>query len=752
MADLITMLSAAAGAAPKGYEIQRSLRFNSADSAYLSRTFASAGNRRTWTWSGWVKRVSSGTTQHLIRTNTTPITLLRFEAGDSLYFYSVGVSAEIRTTALYRDFSAWYHVVLAVDTTQATSSNRIKLYVNGVQVTAFSTETYPSQNTELGINTASAHAIGATTTPDEFANQYLADVHFIDGSALTPSSFGENDTDTGVWQPKKYAGTYGTNGFYLNFSDNSNTTASTLGKDYSGNGNNWTPSGFSVTAGAGNDSLVDTPTQYGTDTGAGGQVRGNYATWNPLINGDSAANGNLDVTNDTARSTQALLQFDTYWEITSTGGTTTAGTVSATGTTNTTTIADTKTYGFRLTTAGTLDYINITDGGSFTNITTGLTGQQFIYASAASATTGSLNTGQRPFAATAPSGFKALVTTNLPEPTVVQGDEYFNTVLYTGTGSSQSITGVGFQPDFVWIKERNGAADHGLYDAVRGVQQQLESNTTTDETTESTGLTAFGSDGFTVGSLAQVNTSTDTYVAWNWKANGAGVSNTDGTITSTVSASIDSGFSIVTYTGTGVAGTVGHGLGVAPEIIIVKNRTTSNNWAVNVYNILGTTNNSLWLNLTNGVANVNTWWNSTAPAATVFSIGGVTNETNTSIDTFVAYCFAEVAGFSKFGSLTGNGSADGPFVFLGFRPAFVMLKRTDSTSNWTILDLKREGYNVDNDPLFPNLSDAETTTDLADLLSNGFKLRSTDASVNASAGTYIYMAFAENPVKFSLAR
>jgi hypothetical protein len=272
MADLITMLSAAAGAAPKGYEIQRSLRFNSADSAYLSRTFASAGNRRTWTWSGWVKRVSSGTTQHLIRTNTTPITLLRFEAGDSLYFYSVGVSAEIRTTALYRDFSAWYHVVLAVDTTQATSSNRIKLYVNGVQVTAFSTETYPSQNTELGINTASAHAIGATTTPDEFANQYLADVHFIDGSALTPSSFGENDTDTGVWQPKKYAGTYGTNGFYLNFSDNSNTTASTLGKDYSGNGNNWTPSGFSVTAGAGNDSLVDTPTQYGTDTGAGGHA------------------------------------------------------------------------------------------------------------------------------------------------------------------------------------------------------------------------------------------------------------------------------------------------------------------------------------------------------------------------------------------------------------------------------------------------------------------------------------------------
>jgi hypothetical protein len=249
-----------------------------------------------------------------------------------------------------------------------------------------------------------------------YSNLYLADVFLIDSQALDPSSFGEFDTN-GVWQPIDATRlSYGTNGFHLPFSDNS--TAAALGTDTSGNGNTWTVNNLSVAAGAGNDSLVDTPTNYGTDTGAGGEVVGNYCTWNPLINGDTAANGNLDVTNDTARGTQKLLEYDAYWEITSTGGTTTAGIVSDGGTTNTTTVANGKTYGFKLSAAGSLEYINITDGGSFTSITTGLTGIQFPYASAASATTGSLNAGQRPFAATAPSGFKALTTANLPEGTI----------------------------------------------------------------------------------------------------------------------------------------------------------------------------------------------------------------------------------------------------------------------------------------------------------------------------------------------
>jgi hypothetical protein len=632
------------------------------------------------------------------------------------------------------------------------------MYVNGVQQT-FTGSDYPSQNATPFFNTALEHFIGRYANqfmPTGNFNGYMTEINFIDGQALTPSSFGQTNSATGVWEPIKYTGTYGTNGFFLQFADNSGTTSTTLGKDTSGNGNNWTPNNFSVTAGAGNDSLVDSPTQYGTDTGAGGEVRGNYATWNPLINGDSAANGNLDVTNDTARSTQTLLQFDTYWEITSTGGTTTAGTVSSTGTTNTTTIANGKTYGFRLTAAGTLDYINITDAGSFTNITTGLTGQQFIYASAASATTGSLNTGQRPFAATAPSGFKALVTTNLPTPTIgatstTQANDYFNTVLYTGTGSSLGVTGVGFQPDWVWIKERSGAADHGLYDAVRGVQKQLESNTATAETTESTGLTAFGTDGFTVGALAQLNTNTDTYVAWNWKGNGAGSSNTAGTISSTVSANTTAGFSIVSYTGDGNDNaTVGHGLGVTPSMIIVRRRS-GDDW---YYYQTGLTSISYGLRLNKTDAESSNTSTVKSLSSTTFTLG-TDGMVNVSSNTYIAYVFAAVTGYSAFGSYTGNGSSDGPFIYTGFRPKYVLIKPSSAVDSWQVEDAARSPFNVVNDQLWPNLSDAEqvdSATRQTDFVSNGFKIRGTNTGVNGNGTTYIYAAFAEFPFKYTLAR
>jgi hypothetical protein len=240
-------------------------------------------------------------------------------------------------------------------------------------------------------------------------------------------------------------------------------------------------------------------------------------------------------------------------------------------------------------------------------------------------------------------------------------------------------------------------------------------------------------------------------VAWNWKANGAGVTNTAGSITSTVSANTTSGFSVVTYTGNVTAGaTVGHGLGAAPRMMIVKCRSTAGeNWLV-YHNAIGATK-ALVLDLTLGELTNSAYWNNTAPTSTVFSLG-IGEPVNGNAKTFVAYCFAEISGFSKAFSYTGNGSSDGPFSFTGMRPAYLMIKRTDTTSNWTVLDVKRLGYNVDNNPLFPNLSDAEGTTDLADLLSNGFKLRTTDASVNASGGTYIGFAFAESPFKYSLAR
>ena len=286
-----------------GYQISRSLRFNSADSAYLNRTPASTTNRQIWTWSGWVKRGKLGVNGRVFQAregSTGNQFFLRFNNTDTIFVTGDSGSYTLETTQVFRDPSAWYHIVFACDTTQATSSNRFKLYVNGSQVTAFGTATYPSQNLNTTVNSAFPHGIGAETSgPSEFYDGYITETYLIDGTQLTPSSFGETNAQTGVWQPKAYSGSYGTNGFYLNFSDNSNTTAATLGKDYSGNGNNWTPNNFSVTAGAGNDSLVDSPTSYGTDTGVGGTVRGNYCTLNPLYKNGAGTpaitNGNLDM-------------------------------------------------------------------------------------------------------------------------------------------------------------------------------------------------------------------------------------------------------------------------------------------------------------------------------------------------------------------------------------------------------------------------------------------------------------------------
>jgi hypothetical protein len=347
----------------------------------------------------------------------------------------------------------------------------------------------------------------------------------------------------------------------------------------------------------------------------------------------------------------------------------------------------------------------------------------------------------------------------LPTPTIgattaTQAGKYFNPVLYTGNGTGQSITGVGFQPDFTWIKSRSNALSHGLYDAVRGVQKQLISNSTAAETTETTGLTAFGSDGFTTGLLLQLNTITATYVAWNWKANGSGSTNTAGSITSTVSANNTSGFSVLTYTGTGTAATIGHGLGIAPSMLIFKSRSNgSENW--NVYHkSIGTSNNIL-LNTTGAMFNDTAFINNTAPTSSVLSVGGSgSTGTNQGSGTYVCYAFAEVAGYSKFGSYTGNASTDGPFVYCGFRPAFVLFKRTDATSDWWMYDTKRSPSNEIQIILWPNYSDAEATgaSIAIDILSNGFKPRSSNATFNGTGGTYIYMAFAENPFKYSLAR
>jgi len=350
-----------------------------------------------------------------------------------------------------------------------------------------------------------------------------------------------------------------------------------------------------------------------------------------------------------------------------------------------------------------------------------------------------------------------LSTANLPDPAIdpAQGSspqDYFNTVLYTGNGSSQSLS-VGFQPDFVWGKGRSYSVNHALIDAVRGSDKYLESSTTDAEDTLSTIITSFDSDGFSVGSAGRLNGSGNTYVAWNWKANGSGVSNTDGSITSTVSANTESGFSVVSYTGTAANATVGHGLDSAPEMFMLKNRSATGDWYV-YHSALGATKN-LRLNLDSSAFTTSNLFNDTEPTSTTFSLG-FSAGSNGSGSNYIAYCFHSVEGFSKIGSYTGNGSADGPFVYTGFRPAFVMAKpASPSGDNWLIQDSTRDTFNDSANRLFPNLNIAEiddSPTYSMDFVSNGFKVRSSHTSINNSGNTFIYMAFAENPFKYSNAR
>ena len=319
--------------------------------------------------------------------------------------------------------------------------------------------------------------------------------------------------------------------------------------------------------------------------------------------------------------------------------------------------------------------------------------------------------------------------------------DYFNTVLYTGDGtSSHAITGVGFQPDWVWLKARSSAYSHQLFDVVRGATKLLTSEATDAEQTLS-GVTSFDSDGFTVGSDAGSNNNTTTFASWNWLAGGTASSNTQGDITSTVSANTTSGFSIVSYTGTGSVATVGHGLGVAPKLTIFKRRNNTSNWRV-MTTIIDGTHDILYLNATDAKIDAS----ESAPTSSILNLG-TGNEVNGSSDTYIAYCFAEKKGFSKFGSYTGNGNSDGTFVYTGFKPAFLITKRTDSSTSgdWNIVDTTRNPSNVVGKYVYANLSNAEATASIYDILSNGFKIRESGAGTNASGSSYIYMCFAESP-------
>ena len=328
--------------------------------------------------------------------------------------------------------------------------------------------------------------------------------------------------------------------------------------------------------------------------------------------------------------------------------------------------------------------------------------------------------------------------------TINKSTEHFNTV--TTTGGAKSITGVGFQPDWIWSKRRDSTSDHHVNDAVRGASKLIYTNATTAEQTNANFLTSFDSDGFTTGSAYW--SSSANIVAWNWKANGAGSANTDGTINSTVSANTTSGFSIVSWTGTGANGTIGHGLNSTPQVVIVKDRSAGFGWLFG-HNSLGSWTKNLKLNETIAVETITSTFNSTAPTSSVFSIGS-SGANNGSGNSLIAYCFAEKTGYSKFGSYTGNGNADGNFIYTGFKPAFLIVKRYDAGGYfWHMYDNKRSssgGSNIIDDVLYPQNNHAEYSGDKLDFVSNGIKYRSANGDINGSGGSYIYMAFAEAPL------
>ena len=797
-----------------GFEVANSLRFNDDSSDYLNRTPSGAGDRRTFTISTWVKRGNLGD-KIIFAANTQSTSngyFAMYFSGDAMRvrIYE-GSAKDVVTSAVFRDVSAWYHFVVAIDTTQSTSSDRVKIYVNGSEADKAS-GSYTSQNFDTSVNNTVIQQVGVGRNSggslSNYFDGYMTETVLVDGTALDPTSFGEFDENSGIWKPIDVSGlTFGTNGFYLDFEN-----SGSLGADVSGNTNNFTVNNLTAI-----DQTTDTPTN-------------NFATLNILraeTGGTTTdySEGNTKVVNPSSSNSPAIdptiLNYEPFsgslyaeflmlatgtgsgnkvntrlelqtvnqssdtawlrWRSQKGGAADGVGDVQQntgsggwTNVANSTdlgyvandivaiafdfsnnqakffkngTLVHTYSYSGTLGTMATLRLMCGKTGGSWVcNY-----GQDSSFAGNKTKQTHTDVEGYGNFQYSAASNHHAICSKNAPKFTNTTIDkplDYFNTKLYTGDDTNNRQIALDWSPDLTWIKARNVAYSHLLFDRIRGLGFSLSSNNTNADRNVGSEFSWSNSgcttDSFTVdrGSNESLNESGRPMVAWNWLAGGTASSNTDGSITSSVSANQDAGFSIVSYTGNGTDNaTIGHGLGIKPDCLIVKNRDDgADGWGY--WNKgMGAETQQMALNMTNAAFTDDVFKSSSSTTVTL----GTDTWSNVNTEKYIMYAFAEKQGYSKFGSYTGNGSTDGAFVYTGFKPAWFMIKRTNSTESWYIHDNKRDTFNPSDKHLLANSSNAENPQEDIDLLSNGIKIRSTDSGYNASGSTYIYMAFAENP-------
>ena len=795
-----------------GSVIDHSIRFNRGDNPHFSRTPSSAGNRKVWTYSVWLKRTDFGQRSFFqaYDGSSSRRFQLSFNNDDTLNFNQGGNSSSGLAISymMFRDPTAWYHIVAVADYKNSTAADRIKIYVNGSQIDLNITDSIEDADGQC--NGAFEHEIGAIGSSGAVFDGYMADINFIDGQALDASYFGYTEFQTKVWRPKRYTGTYGNNGFKLDFRDFSGDTATTIGRDYSGNQNNFSPDNFGGTG----DGAIDSPTNNFTSfnkimdyslnaniSEAGLRVEGPDSGHNdrriyapfaiPLTgkyyvevkcvkNGARGTIGFSDGAISGGGNGSNWFSFGFYG-----GGYSTSFTKVGSNTSD-----------FNLN-----DYVSFAldmDAGKMWLVKNGnvdVTAQESItaivrtnldrplrwfYQETASDESAALfNFGQFPYNYTVPDGFKTLSSrniqptyfraTNQPVKTFLNPKNHFNTLLYSGSqNNSNVVTGLEFQPDFIWIKARSGSSSpssqsHYLVDSVRGatgsVTKKLFSNSTAVENSgqsDSDNGVKIISNGIELTSSNDGTNDNNEYVAWCWKAGGAAVTNNDGTIATQVSANQQAGFSILTWTGTGADGTIGHGLGKVPGFVIIKNRDRAVEWIVKHHKL--SSGKVVYLNLqsseddatgsNNGV--IGDLNNASTLSLNRTSNSGNYNNVNYSGEKYVAYCWSEIPGYSKFGSYIGNGSTNGVYVHLGFRPAWILYKCITESRGYGLADSVRSPYNQINRTLFPDSSGAEyvasgSSDHIQDFYCDGFKLRNTNNRFNSDGQTYIYMAFAEQP-------